>query len=67
MLTQQVDKILADRERMREALKAAELTYQALERNYKILEDALRAKGLPSSWLGIEIAKAAKIRAALVR
>jgi hypothetical protein len=53
------------RSELQEALKVAERTYAALERNQGALIEALRAKGLPDSWLNIEIAKAAKIRAAL--
>lgn len=50
---------------LQEALKVAERTYAALERNQDILTEALRAKGLPDSWLHVEIAKASRIRSAL--
>lgn len=49
------------------ALASAERTYAALERNIDLLHEALRVKGLPSSWLGTELAKAVKVRAALAK
>ena len=66
--------ILAERDRLKavnaelvEALTAAELTYQALDRNREPIIVALAKLGLPTAWFAAEIAKAVKVRAAIAK
>ena len=66
--------IAAERDRLKAlnaellaALEAARLTYEALDRNREPIMVALSKMGLPTSWLGQEIMKAGRVRAAIAK